>query len=276
MFVHFRSEFTNVYQPYLPCKEIQRSRFVRNPQGWSDYIFVGTFDLPPSLSIIIGRNNLDMQMDKVDRVRFLSRFVSGAIVMFIMLSLPLSVAQAGQGRGGTVYLDTDVVLTGKLMYSFTMAGQDISVVIGKFSMKIDGRKLLAENAVLWISEHRSNGRTLRDVEVYLEGGPNGNATIIEPDGTKTTDRVIFVIFHHKGRFEAEVSKRISKDCSSLPIVKRAISVRNKCKADSSPASKPEAILADSDRNRKTPKITTVPERRGALTTTKFAPSLISG
>ncbi|MCD6378241.1 MAG: hypothetical protein J7L99_05265, partial [Planctomycetes bacterium] len=144
-------------------------------------------------------------MDKVDRMRFLSRFVSGAIVMLIVLSLPLSVAQAGQVRGGTVYLDTDVVLTGNLMYSFTMAGQDISVVIGKFSMKIDGRKLLAENAVIWISEHRSNGRTLRDVEVYLEGGPNGNATIIEPDGTTTTDRVIFVIFHHKGRFEAEVS-----------------------------------------------------------------------
>ena len=212
-----------------------------------------------------------MQMDKVDRMRFLPRFVSGAIVMLIVLSLLLSVAQAGQVRGGTVYLDTDVVLTGRLMYSFTMAGQDISVVIGRFSMKIDGRKLLAENAVLWISEHRSNGRTLRDVEVYLEGGPNGNATIIEPDGTKTTDRVIFVIFHHKGRFEAEVSKRISKDCSSLPIVKRAISVRNKCKADSSPASKPEAILADSDRNRKTPRITTAPERKGALTTTKFAP-----
>ena len=215
-----------------------------------------------------------MQMDNVDRMRYLSRFVNGAIVMFIVLSLLLCVAQAGQVRGGTVYLDTDVMLTGNLMYSFTKAGQDISVVIGNFSMTIDGRKLRAENAVLWISEHRSNGRTLRDVEVYLEGGPNGNATIIEPDGTKTTDRVIFVIFHHKGRFEAEVSKRISKDCSSLPIVKRAIAVRNKCKADSSPASRPEAILADtdSDRSRKSPKIiTTAPERKGAITTTKFTP-----
>lgn len=187
-----------------------------------------------------------MQTDRTGTSHRRNRFRRGSLIIVLVLVGRCVVARANPADGGIVYLDTDVTLVGKTMYSFSMAGQDVSVVLGGFSMKIDGRKILGENAVVWITEKRSNGRVFRDIEVYLEGGPSGKASVVEPDGTETSDRTILVIFHQAGRFTAKVSNHFWKDCSTLPLVKRAVAMRNKCKAsDGSASSRPAAVLVGS-------------------------------
>ena len=138
------------------------------------------------------------------------------------------------GAGGKVeYVHEDARITGKSINSFTDAGEQISVVLGNFKLTMGRRVLSGRDAVIWIRSVKAGNTVRHRMIVYIEG----QATIVEPNGTSTNDRMMLVTIHHDGRIDAAgaMSPRALGD---FPLYKRALGVRHR--AARKDAGKPEA------------------------------------
>ena len=123
------------------------------------------------------------------------------------------------------YLQADTLLSGKEMHTFTTNGETGNVVLGDFSLSVGDRTISARDAVVWMKETRLGDQVLREIDVYAEGNSQHKAKVVEPDGTTTTDRVIYVSFRQRGVFRARVGRHGQQDIRSLPIFGRALAMR---------------------------------------------------
>ncbi|KKK50672.1 hypothetical protein LCGC14_3122690, partial [marine sediment metagenome] len=138
-------------------------------------------------------------------------------------ALLLAVAGAwGQGQvPASGYVHEDVVISARQMYTFTVKGQTVNILLGDFSLTLGRRVLSGRDAVLWIKQRQLGPRVLRDVEVYIEGA----ASILEPDGTLAKGRRIFDVIRHIGAVRARVDVQGGKDLASFPLYRRAVTMR---------------------------------------------------
>jgi len=134
-------------------------------------------------------------------------------------------AVAAGDNGNQVYLYEDVLIAGKVMHSFTSAGENVSVVLGEFSLTIGKRTLSGRDAVVWIREHRLGQQVRRDIEVYIEGDASRPARVVEPDGTTTKDRLLLVVLRQQGSLRARVGRHSDRPVETLPLYRRATATR---------------------------------------------------
>src|SRR5690606_24684794 len=100
-------------------------------------------------------------------------------------------ATPGNGDG---FLYEDARITGKEMFTFTVQGELVTVVLGDFEMRVGPRVLRGRDAVIWIKEDLSLGLPRRDIQLYVEG----DATVVEPGGTTTRDKSMLVTVRQQG------------------------------------------------------------------------------
>ncbi len=132
--------------------------------------------------------------------------------------VPAVVAPAAENEG---FLPEDAIVSGAEMHTFTADGEPAAVILGDFEMTIGGRRLRGRDAVLWIDETVRGGRSLRTIELYIEGA----AEIVEPGGAVTTDRAMLVTIRHRGKLRSDVGRRFDQNSESLPVYKRAVAMR---------------------------------------------------
>ena len=129
-----------------------------------------------------------------------------------------------EDRGGLVYLNEDAVISAKALHTFTVDGQTVNVLIEDFVLRLGRRVITGRDAVVWVREHRTGGVTLRDIEVYVEGD---KASVVEPNGVKTTDRSIYIVLRQRGGLRARVTASSGRALASFPLYKRAVAMRRR-------------------------------------------------
>jgi len=149
----------------------------------------------------------------------------------VLAAACLLTAAAG-ALGEVEYIHEDARIVGKSINSFSDGPEQACVVLGDFKLTMGRRVLSGRDAVVWIRTWKTGSVVRHRMIVYIEG----QATIVEPNGTSTNDRTMLVTLYHDGRIDAGggFSARPLKD---FPLYKRARDVRRR--ADQ-PASKPSA------------------------------------
>jgi len=140
---------------------------------------------------------------------------------------------AAAAMGSEEYIHEDAHIRGKEIHSFQDGAEKVTVVLGSFELVLGKHALRGRDAVLWIRTREDRGGLPRhDIEAHIEG----NARVVEPDGTTTTDRVMFVTVRCRGRLRASgtLSDRPLKD---FPLYQRAVAARRK--AHAGPATRPQ-------------------------------------
>lgn len=159
------------------------------------------------------------------RGRNLSGTVGALAVAAFTLVCAYVVAPAEAAQAEQVCLHEDVLIAGKQLHSFSAEGESVSVVLGGFSLSIGRRTLSGRDGVVWIREHRVGQQVYRDIRVYVEGDAARPAQVVEPDGTTTKDRVLFVILRQRGALRARVKTYSDESVKTLPLYQRAGAVR---------------------------------------------------
>jgi len=140
------------------------------------------------------------------------------MVFIVAVAAVLAAAPPAMGAD---YIHEDARIQGKEIHAFADGNEQVSVVLGSFSLRLGKHAITGRDAVLWIrSRSAARGLGLHDIEVYVEG----NAKVIEPGGISTTDRVMFVTVRSLGRLMAAgtMSDRPLKD---FPLYRRAVTAR---------------------------------------------------
>jgi len=132
----------------------------------------------------------------------------------------------------------DAVISARRMYSFAVGGETVNVLLGDFSLTLGKRVVSGRDAVMWIAERRLAGRTLRDIETYVEG----DARIVEADGTVVKDARIFDVSRHQGAIRARVGLHHDRALVSFPLYARAEEMRKKIAAQAETQPKPPPLV----------------------------------
>ena len=121
---------------------------------------------------------------------------------------------------GEDYILEDAEMSGQEIHAFEDGGETVSVLVGRFRLNLGGWTLTGRNAVVWVLQE-SDGRTVRrDITAYVEG----DAQIVEPSGTTTSDRVMLVTMRHQGRLTAD-GRMGHGSLRDFPLYNRAAAVR---------------------------------------------------
>jgi hypothetical protein len=121
------------------------------------------------------------------------------------------------------YLQYDAKITGDQIHYFKDNEEIVSLVLGGFRLSVGDRVISGDNAVVWINTQAATepgGQARHDVTVYVEG----NARVVDSDGTRTNDTMMLVKVHLQGRLSAagEISSQRLQD---FPIYRRARATR---------------------------------------------------
>ena len=141
--------------------------------------------------------------------------LAGAVLLWL--------APASRAQPARRYAYEDVLVTARQMYTFKVKGQTVNVLLGNFSLRLGARRFTGRDAVMWIKERPFGPRLLRDIELYIEG----DAKVVEPDGSVLKDRSIFDVIHHQGALRVRVSLQQARQLSSFPLYQRAEAVRRR-------------------------------------------------
>ena len=136
-------------------------------------------------------------------------------------------AAGAEDKDGPIYLDHDAVLSAKALHSFSVDGEIVNVLLEDFSLTLGRREITGKDAVIWIRERTERGATVRDIEIYVEGD---KARVLQPDGTTTTDRAIYVVLRQKGGMRARVAVAVGRALDSFGVYKRAVAMRKRIAA----------------------------------------------
>ena len=164
-----------------------------------------------------------MAEDHFGKIRRGFRGIPAMVFSLVALSSVWGQVPAEQTQ--PVYLHEDAAITGKQMCSFSSDGEAVTVVLGEFSLTIGRRKLSGSDGVLWIRERRLGRQVLRDIQVYIEGDATRPAEVVEPDGTTTRDRLLFVVLRQQGALRARVGAHSRRAVETLPVYRRAVAMR---------------------------------------------------
>jgi hypothetical protein len=132
----------------------------------------------------------------------------------------LAVAALAAIAYGSSYLNEDARISGKEIHAFQDGGESVSVVLGDFRLTVGKHVVSGRDAVLWIRTKTIADLPHHEITVYVEG----DARVVEPSGSTTSDRVMVVTVRNRGRLTAagHLSDRALKD---FPLYRRAIAAR---------------------------------------------------
>lgn len=142
-------------------------------------------------------------------------------------------------------------MSGKEIHSFDDAGEHVTVVLGDFRLMVGRRVVSGRDAVVWIRTSTIGRIERNEITVYV----SGEAKVVEPDGSTTTDRTMLVKVYHQGRLSA--SGRVSRrSLTDFPLYRTALAVRG------GEAARPKAAARPADRaGPELIRTTTAPARR---------------
>ena len=151
------------------------------------------------------------------------------------------------------YVYEDARVSGKEIHTFVDGGDNVTVVVGDFRLKIGGRIVSGRDAVIWVNS-TTLGRIGRNaMTVFVQG----DAKIKEPDGSVTTDRITLIKLHHQGRLSASgrLSRHLPKD---FPLYRTALAYRRadaaRSKAATQPSDETGPALIRSDKPKATARV----------------------
>ena len=137
----------------------------------------------------------------------------------VLVASACALAAAGALSADEVVHD-DARIAGKEIHAFTDGGEDVSVVLGGFSLTAGRRAVSGRDGVVWIRTVRTRPAPRHEIVVYVEG----DAKAVEADGTTTTDRFMLVRLTVAGRLTAHGT--LSKQpLTNFPLYVRARSAR---------------------------------------------------
>ena len=122
---------------------------------------------------------------------------------------------------GNDYIHEDARIQGKEIHSFTDNGQEAMVVLGDFGLTLGQYVLGGRDAVIWVrSQPTGGGLCQYDMEIFIEG----DATVTEPGGSTTSDKMMFITLRSLGRLRASGTMS-PKPLADFPLYKRAQATR---------------------------------------------------
>jgi hypothetical protein len=137
-------------------------------------------------------------------------------VVILLLILAVSVVIAAPAS----YVYEDARVSGQEIYTFVDGADNVTVVVGKFRLKLGGRIISGRDAVIWVKSVKLGQLGRNAMTVFVQG----EATIKEPDGSVTTDRTSLIKLYHQGRLSA--SGRMSRQLpKGFPLYKTAVAYR---------------------------------------------------
>ncbi|MDP6543990.1 MAG: hypothetical protein QGH60_08355 [Phycisphaerae bacterium] len=149
------------------------------------------------------------------------------------------------------YVYEDARVSGQEIHTFVDGQDNVTVVVGKFRLKLGGRVISGRDAVIWVKS-TNLGRIGRNaMTVFVQG----DATIKEPDGSVTTDRTTLIKLHHQGRLTASgrMSRHLPKD---FPLYQTALAYRRadsvRAKATTRPSDSVGPPLVRTDKGKVSP------------------------
>jgi hypothetical protein len=118
------------------------------------------------------------------------------------------------------YVYEDARVSGQEIHTFVDGEDNVTVVVGKFRLKLGGRIISGRDAVIWVKSTKIGRLGRNEMTVFVQG----NASIKEPDGSVTTDRTTLIKLHHQGRLSASgrMSRHLPKD---FPLYQTALAYR---------------------------------------------------
>jgi hypothetical protein len=127
------------------------------------------------------------------------------------------------------YVHEDARVSGQEIHTFVDGDDNVTVVVGNFKLKLGGRIISGRDAVIWVKSTNLGRFGRNTMTLFVQG----DATIKEPDGSVTSDRITLIKLHHQGRLSAsgKMSKHLPKD---FPLYQTALAYR---KADSARATR---------------------------------------
>ncbi len=121
---------------------------------------------------------------------------------------------------GEDYILEDAEMSGQEIHAFEDGGETVSVIVGRFRLSLGGWTLTGRDAVVWVRQESDGPAVRRDITAYVEG----DAQIVEPSGTTTSDRVMLVTMRHQGRLTAD-GRMANGSLRDFPLYNRAVAVR---------------------------------------------------
>ena len=119
------------------------------------------------------------------------------------------------------YVQATAEVSGKEIHNFTDDGQNVTVVLGEFSLTVGERRITGRDGVLWISTDTSAKLHQNNITVYSEGG----VQVTEPDGQHLSDRTMVIVFRNAGKLTAE-GLMSDRPLQNFPLYNRAKKARD--------------------------------------------------
>ncbi|GAG43971.1 unnamed protein product, partial [marine sediment metagenome] len=156
--------------------------------------------------------------------------VLAVIAAAVVLGLGTVIAE------GPNYVHEDARISGKEIHFFDDGGEHVTVILGDFRLTIGRRVVSGRDAVMWIRTSTIGRLERNEITVYV----SGEAKVVEPDGSTTTDRTMLVKVYQQGRLSA--SGRVSRQpLIDFPLYRAALAARG-----AEPA-RPKAATRPADR-----------------------------
>ncbi|MBI5723165.1 MAG: LPS assembly protein LptD [Planctomycetes bacterium] len=152
-------------------------------------------------------------------------------------------AQAPAGKAEqseqTRVIANDASLKGRVIHSFVVGQEQVSVVLDNFEFKAGDYTISGKDAVLWIRPVNTDAGEGRQITIFIEG----DAKIVEPTDPKwttTTDRVMLIGLVQRGRLTAKASSGEVSDTpqDDLPLYRRAVQKRDAARQKPQPGAGP--------------------------------------
>jgi len=144
--------------------------------------------------------------------------ITAAVLLAV---LPAAAEEAVTEPAEDSYVREDAVLSARQMYTFEADGEQVNVLLGDFSLTVGRRVVSGRDAVAWVRTLGAGPRARREITVYVEG----DARVVEPDGTEVGHRAIFDVTRQQGPMRARVHAHAARKLDTFPLYLRALKVR---------------------------------------------------
>jgi len=128
---------------------------------------------------------------------------------------------ATSAKGQTPLAQHDATITGREIQTFEDQGEAVSVVLGDFSLVLGERRISGRDAVVWLATRKAGAVKQNVIHVYVEG----DATVVEPDGTATGDDRLYMVLETTGRVTAKALQQSEKPLKDFPLYRRGLAAR---------------------------------------------------
>jgi len=138
----------------------------------------------------------------------------GVAILSLLLDVPICVAQ-------TTLAEHDAEITGRELQNFEDQGEQVSVILGDFHLTLGEQVISGRDAVVWLTARTTGSIRQNVIHVYVEG----DAKVVEPDGTETGDHSMFLVLKTTGRVAAKALQRSERPLKDFPLYRRAQQAR---------------------------------------------------